>query len=136
VGAAIAELTNSSAVTQVAMVNANTIRWTRQGGAAELDWVKAELIPQSGAPVSLGLAQRVSGGWEITSPTPVSNATVRLYGPATHATGMITMVKEILEVGIVTPQLVATRNQQPLSTTVANDLGNRQGGIGTIELIR
>ena len=133
---AMAELNNPTASTQVQLVDANTVRWTRQGGAAELQWVKAELIPENGAPVSLGLAQRVSGGWEVTSPTPISNATVRLYGPAIHTNGMTVMVKELLEVGTVTPQLVATKDQLILSPATTNPLGTFRAGKESSVLVR
>ena len=133
---ALAELNNPTAITTVQQVNANTVRWMRQGGAAELQWVKAELIPQSGTPISLGLAQRIPGGWEISSPAPIANATVRLYGPAIHSDGMMVMVKDMLETGTVSPVVSVTHDEQVLSTSGTNDLGTSMVGFELTATLR
>jgi len=133
----MATISNPTATDHLERLNANTVRWMRQGAAAELQWVKAELIPQgSGEPISLGMAQRITGGWEITSATPISNATVRLSGPATNSGGMDVMVDKFLESGSVSHGVVVTRDQQVLPPAEVHDLGRHLLGIEKSVLLR
>jgi uncharacterized delta-60 repeat protein len=129
VTAGMAEIGNPTASARIEVSGMNTVRWMRDGGAAELQWVNAEFIPQDAAAVSLGLAQRIPGGWEITSPVPLSNGTVHLSGPPANAAGMCVLVEDFKEVGSVFPVPVVTVNQQPLPPAETYDLGNSLLGI-------
>ncbi len=76
----------------------------------------------AGAPVPLGMAQRITGGWEITSPTPITNATVHLTAATTNS-GLASMIEEFLETGPFLPELVVTRDQQVIPAGTPYNFG-------------
>ena len=119
--APIMRLSNGLPVERLTVAG-NTIRWMRGGSVPEINWVEFELANEDGTWTNLGTAQRIAGGWEMTTTLPTAG---RLRAYSYHHTSLVN--EEFRQEAHFGPAPLPDWKLDQLGNAAAADMGDPDG---------